>query len=315
MTGIDEQTVPFRPFKPGTLWSSLRRRTAEALRSGALQPLPSGFEFVEQRGIRFLVRLLAGLERKREAREVQERLESASSGTVNPFLPPDPEMFVAEVSATHLALLNKFNVIDHHLLLVTRAFEEQESLLTLEDFQAMWTCMSEFQSLAFYNSGRIAGASQRHKHLQIVPVPLAPEGGGEVPIEPALACAEAGRGPVSSPVLPFVHAFSRFDPLRVTDLGEAARGSLEAYHLLLRATGLEPAGPAREPGQPGPYNLLVTRRWMFLVPRSRECFETISVNALGFAGALLVRHVAELEDLKKRGPLTALRAVGIPLES
>ena len=46
-------------------------------------------------------------------------------------------MFVADVSDTHLCLLNKFNVIEHHLLIVTRKFEHQETLLTVRDFQAV----------------------------------------------------------------------------------------------------------------------------------------------------------------------------------
>ncbi len=32
----------------------------------------------------------------------------------------------------------------------------------------MWTCLGEFEVLVFYNGGKLAGASQRQKHLQIV---------------------------------------------------------------------------------------------------------------------------------------------------
>ena len=65
-------------------------------------------------------------------------------------------------------------------------------------------------------------------------------------------------------------------------------------------------------GTTQPYNLLVTRDWMLLVPRSKEHFDTISVNALGFAGSLLVRNETELETVRERGPFEVLRHVSFP---
>jgi ATP adenylyltransferase len=54
---------------------------------------------------------------------------------------------------------------------------------------------------------------------------------------------------------------------------------------------------------------------MLLVPRSEEFFDGTSVNSLGFAGALLVRSREEMERLKARGPMTALRGVAVPRPS
>jgi ATP adenylyltransferase len=51
---------------------------------------------------------------------------------------------------------------------------------------------------------------------------------------------------------------------------------------------------------------------MLLIPRSAECFEGISINALGFAGGLLVKDKTQLETIKRRGPMTALRQVSFP---
>ena len=63
--------------------------------------------------------------------------------------------------------------------------------------------------------------------------------------------------------------------------------------------------------QSAPYNLLITRRWMLLVPRSAECFHAISVNALGFAGSLFVRGEQQREVLRRYGPMTVLQEVTI----
>ena len=57
------------------------------------------------------------------------------------------------------------------------------------------------------------------------------------------------------------------------------------------------------------YNLLVTRQWMLLVPRSQECTNGISINALGFAGSFFVKSIEELDTIKALGPLGLLQQV------
>ncbi|HBB33209.1 MAG TPA: phosphorylase [Cyanobacteria bacterium UBA8803] len=295
-------------LESGTLWAKVIERTEHALQGGALLSIPTEFEFVEQEGIRFLVRILSNLVRKDEAKQKQDKqAASSSSKDFNPFLPYEEDLFVADISDTHLCLLNKFNVVDHHLLIVTRAFEEQENWLNLQDFEAMWACLAEIDGLAFYNGGKMAGASQRHKHLQLVPLPLVPEG-YKMPIEPAIASAKFEGAVGIIPSFPFVHAIAQLDPLWVQSPLQAAEATLECYYNLLHAVGWQWEG--NKPA--GAYNLLATREWMLLVPRSQEDFESIPVNSLGFAGALLVRNNEQMRVLKDCGPLTVLSRVAQP---
>ena len=56
----------------------------------------------------------------------------------NPFLPYEEDLFVADLSDAHLLLLNKYNVVAHHLLVVTRRFEPQSDLLNSADLDAAW---------------------------------------------------------------------------------------------------------------------------------------------------------------------------------
>ncbi len=261
-------------------WRSVAEISAAAVDSGALQSIPTTSRFIEDGGVRFLARVVENLERK--------RLDGVRKGSgFNPFLKPEKALFVADLSETHFALLNKFNVVDHHVLLVTRKFEEQESLLTHEDFEAVWHCLDESDALVFYNAGANAGASQRHKHLQLVPVPLG-EGPERTPIEAALE--DDSRG------LPFAHAVCRLDGCLGSD--DAAEKTFASYLRLLAAVG-----------NPQAYNVLATRDWMLVVPRARESWNSISVNALGFAGALLVRSENELSQLQRLGPMRLLREV------
>ncbi|MEH1782908.1 MAG: phosphorylase [Nostoc sp.] len=290
-------------LQPGTLWTSVKKQTEHALQCGALLSIPTEFEFVEQDNVRFLVRILSNLNRKKAADEKQKKQSVKSGQEFNPFLPYEEDLFVADISDTHLCILNKFNVVDYHQLIITRSFEEQESLLTLEDFAAMWVCLADFDGLVFYNSGKTAGASQRHKHLQLVPLPLAPEG-PQMPIEPLLKSAQFQNLNTTSPKLPFAHAFAPLNSNWVQLPFTGAQETLEVYRALRQAVGLDAK-------QSGAYNLLVTREWMLIVPRSQEHFQSISVNSLGFAGALLVRNAAEMEILKAQGPMTILKNVAV----
>ncbi|WP_238587339.1 hypothetical protein [Cupriavidus sp. IDO] len=43
--------------------------------------------------------------------------------------------------------------------------------------------------------------------------------------------------------------------------------------------------------------------------RSRKCVEGISVNALGFAGSLFVRHEAQMRAIESLAPMNLLRRV------
>ena len=254
---------------------------------------------VESEGVPFCVRVLT--ERARRAEAEYRRRKFVSGSRSNPFLPYDDDLFIADLSTTHVCLLNKFAVFDSHLLIVTRHFESQDTALTLADLEAIWICLDQVGGLAFYNAGEVAGASQAHKHLQLVYGPLFP--GPEIPIESLLPKTSGdGVGPV--PALPFPHAFARLGLPATTPPPTAAAACLSIYRDMLEHLNLQQPG-----ANPRPYNLLFTRHWVLLVPRSRECFSTISVNALGFAGSLLVRNQEELQELRAAGPMVALQQV------
>jgi sulfate adenylyltransferase (ADP) / ATP adenylyltransferase len=296
-------------MEKGSLWKRIVATTGQAISAGSLVPIPTNHAFIEDSGIRFFVRVLASLRRKDEARQKQEA-EAMEGKNANPFLPPEKELTVADISDTHIAILNKFNVVEHHLLIVTRAFEDQDMLLTLQDFEALWLCMAEYNSLGFYNGGRVAGASQQHKHLQLVPLPLAPEG-PEVPVEPLFADAPAsGIGIV--PGLPFLHSHVRLPPGLEQSPHDAAKTAFELYAAMLNRVGLNSPDDANPSLQSMPYCFISTRDFMLLVPRSKEFFQDISLNSLAFAGSFFVRNEQQLGCLKAYGPINVLRSVALP---
>jgi ATP adenylyltransferase len=268
--------------------ATLEFATRRALASGALQPIETRTILLDDGGVRFVVRIATSLARKDEARDAAGE---------DPLGAYDPNLFVADLGHSHYVLLNKFQLLSGHALLVTRRFELQERLLTVEDFAAVATCLSEVDGLAFYNGGAEGGASQTRKHVQLVPLPLAPESPDEVPMERVLGDGDR---------LPFRHAFARFAPQ------PGARQLDEIYRDLLGRCDIAAVATADGELQSVPYNVLVRRSWMLVVPRSRACFETIPVNALGFAGSVFVRSPEHLELVRAVGPMAVLRAVAVP---
>ena len=269
--------------------SVVKDATRRALANGALQPIETQTTLLDDDGVRFVVRAVSSLARKDEA--------CHAAVTIDPLGDYDPSLFVADLAPSHYILLNKFQVLAGHVLLVTRRFERQERLLTFEDFAALITCLSEVDGLGFYNGGIEAGASQARKHLQLVPLPLVPESPDEVPMERLLG---GGCRPA------FRHAFARIVPQATAPVLHAV------YRELLNRCGISAVTAAEGEFQSAPYNLLVRRSWMLVVPRSRTSFESIPVNALGFAGSLFVRSQEDLERVRAVGPMQVLRAVAMP---
>lgn len=281
------------------LWQQIRDRSEHALRVGALEVIETDSEAVEDSGVTFQVRVAHDLRRKRRA-------AARPTAGRNPFLPYDQELFVTRLGSSHVCLLNKFPVFDAHALIVTREFEPQESLLTRSDLGALRDCLTRADGLCFYNAGAVAGASQPHKHLQLVPVPLG--AAGRVPIEALLPLGDLASRPAEArecPDLPFRHALIRVDDC-IAGSPRGGVGELHArYTELLAATGCDaPTLPA--------YNLLVTRAWALLVPRRCESSLGIEVNSLGLAGALFAIDAEQLQALKARGPMQLLRDVTFP---
>lgn len=290
-----------------SLWRRIVETTEQALATGALQPISTQIETVPDGGVPFCVRVVDSLVRKEAARNAQNAQKASRHD--NPFLPYEEALWVAHLSETHACLLNKFNVVEHHILIVTRHYESQETWLTEGDFEALAACLITVDGLGFYNGGRPAGASQHHKHLQLVPYGQA-QGLQHPPISELIDGHRASlRDSTVLDVLPFRHSIRLLSiPWSQTTPAAAGAVLMQAYRRLVADIGLSPG--AVKPDVP--YNLLITRDWMVAVPRSQGSYQTIGVNSLGYAGWLLTKNQAALHQLKRLGPMALLSQVGIP---
>ena len=298
-------------LKPGTLWNQAIARTEYARQTGDLKSIETEYQLIEQDEISFVVRSLSNIARKEKAKAQQKIQEAKTGKYIDPFLPYNKNLFVCDISPSHLCLLNKFNIIDGHLLIVTRDFEEQEDLINVGDFTALWSCMQEIDGLAFYNGGSAAGASQRHKHLQLLPLPLIPDL-ESLPIQPAIDRVVFQNSLGIIPTFPFINAIASYDFTNIDNPFTVGKLLLDCYHSLLEKLGF--SLQKNTASQPAAYNFLATRKWMMIVPRSRDSFGSIAINSLGFAGSLFVKDENCLTLLKEQTPLKILSEVAYPKE-
>lgn len=286
---------------PDRLWDLLRAATRRARDSGALVTSRTREDVVAADGFECLIRVLAGLGRKPPH-------AAPGLSAPNPFLPYEPAMFVAELGPRHVCLLNKFHIVDHHALIVTRAFEHQESLLTLADFEAWYACVEAFPSLAFYNGGRVAGASQPHKHMQVIPLPISAAHPQATLARFLAESSTRDDAPRRLDSLPYAHAFAT-----LTHAGRESRpigrAAWNAYEGMIDEFALKGSGSERAAA---PYNLLATRDWILVVPRRAERFQGISMNALAFLGAFLAKDDSERRRIGDGGPIAVWREVAFP---
>jgi ATP adenylyltransferase len=56
-----------------------------------------------------------------------------------------------------------------------------------------------------------------------------------------------------------------------------------------------------------------TKKWIMVVPRRQEEYESCSVNSVGFAGMLLTKTEEQMKFLKSAGVLKVLAEVGFPV--
>lgn len=216
----------------------------------------------------------------------------------NPFLPPEENLTLASLGDTHKLIFNKYCVVPLHTLIISNRFIPQTQPLDLEDFEASAEAVRIVQGpaveghegfLLFYNSGVHSGATQPHRHLQMIP--------GERP--PMMASFAADRVKILEGRLYKLLYIEDCEPHR---LGTKWFDAYASARLIL-------------PTPDASYSLVFTKRWMLLVPRRDEFYSGLSFNALAFAGYLLACSPGDLERLLHEvDPMEVIRSLTFPLE-
>jgi ATP adenylyltransferase len=254
------------------LWQRMSAVADRAIASGQLVIRPSEYEIISQGGIDFVVRYAPSV--------AIEKPTTASPA--NPFLTPDPALWVETLGQSHHLLLNKYSLLPLHGLITTQGFVEQTGLLNLADFSAIAMVLDQVDGLVFYNGGPLAGASLAHRHFQLVPKDL---GAGVLPIDAAVLRWQQDSHQSIYPFVHRVHWLPNWQPDTLLEAWQKLEYSWQAC------------------------NLLITRNWMLVVPRTQASVGALAINSLGLAGGLLAQDPAQRALIRRSGPMALLHQV------
>ncbi len=223
--------------------------------------------------------------------------------TSNPFSPWDKNLEISLILDSHVLILNKYPVQLGHMLLITSQWQPQNGWLNPSDWEALCKVNLDTQGLWFFNSCPLSGASQPHRHLQLLR-----RGKGE------LNC------PRESWFLRLLNCELKQETIVERSVvvrsnrGEFSKPSSKLFYenYLNMASELGLGSPNSTTKPLHPYNLLITPDWMALIRRSTECAFGFSINALGFAGYLLSIDQSNESWLSKNGPEKLLEYVSDP---
>ena len=206
----------------------------------------------------------------------------------NPFYPWEKILEIDKIGDHHQLILNKYPVQKGHILLITNNWKPQNGWLDINDWDAIKTVNNDTSGLWFFNSGPLAGASQPHRHIQLL------------------------RRDIREIVCPRDKWFLNFNKYKVNNklfkniivrpfnFSDNINDIYRIYVELSMDIGL--GNPLKDKIPKKPYNLLITNRWIALIKRANDKIFGFSVNALGFAGYLLVTEKSDTRYLKLNGP-------------
>jgi ATP adenylyltransferase len=276
----------------------------KALALGTLLPLDTNTVKVTQQGLTFIIRTIS-------SQKTTKKWLTGSTNKVNPFKPYDRSMYIGGCPSGHVLLLNKYKVIDNHFLIVTSDFVPQQQLLTSADFEAVVYCLEKTDGVIFFNGGNEAGASQLHKHLQCLPKGTTDKE-ELLPFLP-LFIKHSDGSEVNKilPELPFRHRFYSFTKNSVSD----AEHCFQVYQQMLADLGIEGVQDNGITMHNTPYNIIITRDWMLIVPRKCEHYKGVSQNSLAFTGSLLAQDDYICTLIQDEKPLSFLLGTAFPAVS
>ena len=218
---------------------------------------------------------------------------------LNPFIPWDSRLQIQTINNKHTLILNKYPVQLGHILLITNSWKPQNGWLNEDDFEAIINVDNDTTGLWFFNSSKEAGASQPHRHFQLLPRHV-----NEI-ICPRYEWFCSLLNDKNDNKSEISHCISIRPRNKNKDTSTNDLFSL--YKSMVSEMNIGEINLINKPLKP--YNLLITSEWIALITRKTDRSNGFSINALGFAGYFLGTKRSDVDTLIKFGPEKILKDV------
>ncbi|KAF4463868.1 ATP adenylyltransferase C-terminal [Fusarium albosuccineum] len=205
-----------------------------------------------------------------------------------------------EVSNTHFMIANKFSFARPHLLLLTSdGYKRQYEPLNEDDLTAAWNQLNTLSTssdyVAFYNCGPDGGCSRLHKHLQLMPMP-----------QGSFAAFLDNPDEHKEPKVPYQWFYRQLESPTPATLTNAYLDLLQQATVALQGNSQHNTSTNSNSalGAAYPHNMILTKRWMVVIPRRRGTVNGVGTNSVGMLGVLPVATQDEnLEFLGRVGKI------------
>ncbi|KAK4083632.1 uncharacterized protein Triagg1_1294 [Trichoderma aggressivum f. europaeum] len=327
---------------PANLHELVKATFSKALSTNELHYFPTQVTILQVNSIPFQLRFSPSLANKPKGPPPDP---SQPRKPFDPFASPPASLFVTDLGPSHFLVLNKFAVVPEHFILATKEYKLQTHLLEESDLEATLACIDAYEQakqdgassspkeskddglFAFFNGGQHSGASQPHRHIQLLPVSRMKDG-----LDTGSSWDVLAQQADKLDKTPFV-VFS--EPIST----ETSPASLHAAYLRLYKKACQAvaqhSGATSSASDEIPttgearisYNMAMTKDSIVICPRLSEGSEikssetsspigSLALNGTLLAGTALVKSEAEWDALKKSpgGLLAVLKSIGVPRE-
>ena len=210
----------------------------------------------------------------------------------NPFIPWDTRLQILPINDKHTLILNKYPVQIGHMLLITNCWKPQNGWLNEDDFEAILNVDNDTTGLWFFNSSKEAGASQPHRHFQLLPRHY------NESICPRYEWFCSLLNNTHDTNSEISHCISIRPRNKKEEL--SSNDLFNSYKSMAKEMNIGEIDLINKPLKP--YNLLITSKWIALITRKTDRSNGFSINALGFAGYFLGTKRSDVDTLIKFGP-------------
>ncbi len=217
---------------------------------------------------------------------------------INPFQPWDYDLEVDLISNNHVLILNKYPVQLGHMLLITTSWQPQDGWLTLDDWKAVKAVDNDTKGLWFFNSCKNSGASQNHRHLQLL---RRNDLSNICPMQEIYDDINIRNFYLSQKIRKNIYCIER-------DHNQDNPEILHKKYLTL-CSKMGLGNPIKELRPLHPYNLLISPNWFVIIRRIKDYSHGFNLNALAFAGYLLSTTKSDKKWLNINGPIKLLEEV------
>ena len=277
-------------MKRESIWSKALEISRTAVKCGALIPLNTVKYKSSEEVCDFELRLLKS--------PIPKYLREYGPKR-NPFIPWDSRLEIQPINDKHTLILNKYPVQLGHMLLITNSWKPQNGWLNEDDFKAIQNVDDDTTGLWFFISSKEAGASQPHRHFQLLPRHY------DESICPRYEWFSSllNNRKICNSIIS--HSISIKSRKKNNDSNYYDLFNL--YKSMIDDMQLGELNLINKPLKP--YNLLITSEWIALITRKTDRSNGFSINALGFAGYFLGTKRSDVDTLIKFGPEKILKDV------